>query len=155
MQYCVMVQLFWNVYVVVGQWYVGGFVFFYGEGYFYYLCLLGVDVGGFGIEGDQFGFFQFFQLGVEFGLVEYYVVVDFGLDRCFCFVVFVGFFGFVQEVVQLVFEFQFVVQGDQCFVLWFVGIQFVDFYVQFDVGFDGCQLIGQECLFVIFFEFCW
>lgn len=148
----VTVQLLGNAHVAVGQRHVGGLALLHGEGHPHHLRLLGVDAGGLGIEGDQLGLLQLLQPGVESGLVEHHVVVDLGLDRRFRLAVLAGLLGLAQEVVQPVLELQLAVQGDQRFALRLAGIQLVDLHVQFDVGLDGRQLIGQERLLAIFLE---
>lgn len=55
--------------------YVGGFVGGGGEVDVDQVCFYVIEVGGFGVESEQFGFFKFVELGVQIVFGEQGLVV--------------------------------------------------------------------------------
>ena len=160
-QHGVAVQLRRHAHVGVGQRHVGGLARLDGEGHADHLGLLRIETGGLGVEGDQLGGFQLFQPGVEARLLQHRLVARFA-GRCHGALSRsrlgrieqatarrrhrgrTGLGLLALQLVEPALEFQLAIQGDQRRTVRLAGMQVVDADVQFDIGLDGRQLVGEE-----------
>ncbi|MCY1284699.1 hypothetical protein D9M70_336140 [compost metagenome] len=155
-QHGVAVELRRHAHIGVGDRHVGGLAGFDGEGHADHLGLLGVEAGGLGVEGDQFGAAQLVQPGVEARLVEdglvavlrrrrRGVVEQVGIARR-------GGRGLAQHLVEPALEFQLAVPLGQRGVVRRAGVQLLGVEVERHVGLDGRQLVGQVGHLAVFGE---
>ncbi|MCY1286581.1 hypothetical protein D9M70_355570 [compost metagenome] len=154
LEHGVAVELRRYAHIAVGQGHVGGFTGLHGEGHAHHLRLLGVDAGGFGVEGEQRGGFQLFQPGVELRLLQDDLVARLGLGRCSFseFQLLAASLGLALQLVQPGLEFQGAIQLGQGLAVRFAGVQGIDLDVQLDVALDGRQLVGQVGHVLVLFE---
>ncbi len=152
-QHRVAVELIGNAHIAVGDRDIGGFVGFDRQRYTDQFGALGVNAGGFGVKGEQLGVLELVEPAIEIGL--------FGDDL----VAFLGFrvvvvsaigtrvsLGFAQQVVQPGLELHLAVQRDQRIAVNFARHQGIDLYLQLNVQFDRCQLIGEVGHLLVFLQ---
>ena len=161
-QHRIAVQLLRRVGVVMGQRDVRSFISLHREGNANQLRLMGIDPGGFGIEGEQRGVLELLQPDVETCLVEDGLVdrvhrhyhfgchhrlgrghgdgqVQFGHRRRLG-----GTTGLALQFVDPALELQQGVQLQQLFAVRFAQVQVIQADVQFHVALDSGQLVGEK-----------
>ncbi|KAF1030450.1 MAG: hypothetical protein GAK37_01366 [Pseudomonas sp.] len=161
-QHGVAVQLVRHADVGMGQRDVGRFVGLNRERNPHQLRLLGVDAGGFGVEGEQFGVVELFQPHVESRLVEdgfVHRLGRLGHNHCFGsgnggrrFSLEFHALGIALDLVIPALELQQGVQLKQLLAVRLAQVQVVQAHVQRHVHLDGGQLVGQERHFLVLFE---
>ena len=163
-QHGVAVQLFRCTDVSVRQRNVGSLMGLHGEREPDQLRLLGVDPGGFGIEGKQLGVVELLQPQIERGLVKnggvnrlyghrYHRLHGYLRDRRD----FIGrlqldTLGVALDLVVPTLELQQCVQLKQLFAIRFDQVQVIQPDIQRHIDLDRRQLIGQECHLLMLFQ---
>ena len=141
-QHLVAVQLLGGPEVIVTQWHIGGRAGLHREGDADDTRFHVVQAGGFGVEGKAVRRLQLFHPGVKIRLTGDNRVLGSGG------ILGAGFArgGVIpgQQLLQPALEFQPGVPGLQGFAIRLGVVQILGLLVQFQVGLDGRQLVGEE-----------